>query len=97
MSIQSLDIARECTGYHQVTDLSSAVSCPGSGSVVEIGAEGANVRYRLDGIDPTDTVGSLLPAGGCMVINIGQGNIHKIRLIETTADPGATINVHCFK
>lgn len=97
MSIQSVDVARKCTGYHQVTDLSSAVPCPGSGSVVEISVEGSNVRYRLDGVDPTPTVGSVITAGGCVVINIGQGNIQNIRLIETTADPGATINVHCFR
>lgn len=94
-NIQTIEVNRQVTGYHQITDLSSAIQCPGAGSVVQIMAENQNIRYRLDDVDPTASEGMLLMDGDCHTINIGDGNIPQIRLIEAAA--GAILNVHAFR
>lgn len=88
---------RTITGYHQMPSgsMSSASSLPGTGSVVFIQAEGQNVRYRPDGVDPTSTMGVLLAAGESHTINIGAGNIPQIKVIEAAS--GAVLNVIAFK
>lgn len=97
MPIKGVDQARVVTGYHQLAagDLTTAVSCPGTGSVVMIQAEAQNIRYRLDNVNPTATVGKLLAAGECHTIVIGAGNISKIKVIEAAA--GGILNVHAFR
>ena len=94
-NIQSIEIARVAVGYYQVTSLSSAVACPGPGSVVMIQAEGDALRYRIDGTNPTSSVGFLLAEGDTHVINMGQGNIQNIKVIETTGS--GILNVQTFR
>ena len=96
-NIQQVEIGREVTGYHQLGagDMTTAVPVPGVGSVVMIQAEAQNVRYRPDDVDPTSTVGVLLAAGETHTLNVGHGNINKIKVIEATA--GAILNVVAFK
>ena len=95
MTIKGVDEPRVVTGYHQVTVLSSAVDCPGSGSVVMIQAEAQSLRYRMDGIDPTASVGHLLLANNAITINMGSGRIQDIRVIEAVA--GGILNVTSFR
>lgn len=87
---------RHVTGYHQLAsgDMTTATSVPGSGSIVMIQAEGQNVRYRPDGINPTSTVGVLLAAGESHTIHIGSGNISNIKVIEAAV--GGILNVVAF-
>lgn len=95
MTIKALQEAREPTGYHQVTSLGSAVPVPGTGSIVMIQAEAQNLRYRVDGVDPTGTVGMILAAGECHTLNVGDGNIGNIKVIQSVA--GGKLNVTAFK
>lgn len=94
-SIKSLEVARPNTGYHQLTTLTTAQTAPGVGTVIALQAEGQSLRYRLDGVDPTPTVGFLLAAGETHTLNVGEGGIPKIKVIETQA--GGILNVHTFK
>jgi hypothetical protein len=93
--IQGIEIGREVTGYHQMTGLSSAKPVPGVGSVVMLQAETQPVRYRADNVNPTASVGILIAAGETHTLNVGHGNINKIRIIETLAS--AKVNVVAFK
>ena len=97
MSIKSVMEARAVTGSHQLGagDMASAVSVPGTGSLVMIQAEAQNVRYRADGVDPTSTVGMVLAAGECHILNVGKGNIQNIKVIQAVA--GAILNVTAFR
>lgn len=83
MSIKSLEVARKFNGQYRVTDLSSAITCPGVGGMVTIQAENDDLRYRCDGIDPTTSVGMLLPEGESVTLEVEP---HRIRIIETTGD-----------
>lgn len=86
----------EPAGYHQLDsdDLNSAVGIPGIGHarVALIQALNQNVRWRDDGVDPTDSVGMVLVAGFDMFYT---GDLNKIKFIET-AD-GAEVNITLFK
>ena len=97
MGLQQVDIGREAAGYHQLNTaaITSATKVPGVGSVVTLQAELQPVRYRPDDVDPTSSVGVLLAAGESHTLNVGHGNISKIRVIRTVA--GAILNVMTFK
>lgn len=95
MSIRSLELSRECTGYHKMDNISAARSCSGVGSIVMLQAETQSVRYRLDGQDPTATEGFLITAGTVHTINVGDGNIPNIKVIQ--ASSGAILHVHAFR
>jgi hypothetical protein len=92
MSIKSFEVARKFNGQFRVTDLSSAITCPGVGQVVTLQAEGDDLRYRCDGIDPTPEVGMLLPEGESVTLEV---DTTKIRVIETTGD--GVLNVIVYK
>lgn len=50
----------------QITDLSSATaipSVPEAADMIRVQVEGANVRWKADGNDPTGSVGTILGAG----------------------------------
>jgi len=88
---------RVVTGYHQLGagSMASAVPVPGTGAVVMIQAEAQNVRYRADNVNPTATVGMLLAAGECHTLNLGEGKISEIKVIQAVA--GAILNVTAFR
>jgi hypothetical protein len=85
-------------GYQQITSLSTSVglTVPTQNaeglnqqpSMAIIIAEGANVRYRDDGVAPTATVGMPLATGVAFTFD---GDLTKIRFIEQSAS--AKINV----
>lgn len=87
---------RRVAGFQQVTPLSSAVglTAPTGYTLNAIGrvlvqAVGQNVRFRLDGTNPTTSVGHLLTAGDPPIsIDCGIANA---KFIETTS--GATLEV----
>jgi len=95
MAIRSLESTRPITGFYQLDGLSSAKSCPGTGTVVLLQCEGTPVRYRPDGVDPTTSVGIKLAVGETHVLNVGQGNIPNLRIIETAAS--AKVNIITFR
>ncbi len=95
MGISAVQEARVPIGYHQLTTLTTAQSCPGTGSLVMIQAEAQNLRYRVDGINPTAAVGMLLAAGECHSLNLGAGRITDIKVIETVV--GGILNVTTFR
>lgn len=86
-------------GYYQVdnADITTPYVCPGNGRIVMIQADGGGVRYRPDGVDPTNTVGVLLADKETHYIIIGEGNMQNIKLIEQTPAGGAKVNIATFK
>lgn len=97
MGLESIEIARKVVGYHQLPSgsLTTAIKCPGTGAVLLLQAEAQNIRYRLDNVDPTATVGHLLLADCSIVINVGREAASTIRVIE--ASPGAILNITAFR
>lgn len=89
---QTQEVARECSGFFNIPDLTVAQRCPGVGSVVLIQAEGDNLRYRMDGTDPTASTGMLLLENACVQLH---GDLSLIRII--TATSGGSANIHVFK
>jgi len=96
-SIKSVMEARVVTGYHQkaASTIDTAAPVPGTGGIVMIQAESIDVRYRMDGVNPTTTVGLLLAAGETHTLNVGEGNIQNIRVIGVAAN--AILNVTAFR
>lgn len=90
-----------CMGYQQVADLSSAVGLTvpvrtpdgmtAKANFALIIAETQNVRWRDDGVDPTNSVGMLLVAGTPFQYD---GDLNKIKFIETTAS--AKLNISYY-
>lgn len=97
MSIQALEVARPVTGFWQMTsgELTVATVVKGTGSVVMLQAEGQAIRYRLDGVAPTPTVGIKLAVGETHTINVGEEGRTKVMAIET--QPGGILNIHGCK
>jgi hypothetical protein len=97
MTIKQLAESLEVAGYWQMAsgDLTTATTLVGHGSVVMIQAEGQNVRYRTDGVNPTATVGMLLEVGAIHVINMPDGSQNDIKVIEAAV--GGILNVTWFR
>ena len=82
-------------GYQQITNLSAAVGLtPASGQVnyAAFDVEGASVRYRADGTDPTSSVGGRMLRDGQYY---EDGDLGKLRFIEETA--GAILNITYYR
>jgi len=72
---------REVVGYEQITGLIAVQALkPKDAFFALIQAEAKDIRWRDDGVDPTDTVGMLLVAGDTMEY---MGDLNAIRFIET--------------
>lgn len=82
-----------CLGYQQITDLSSAVALtvPTGATHADIQAEAQPVRWRMDGTNPTDSVGTRLLADQSIW---AVGELARLRFIEESAS--AVLNVHYF-
>lgn len=80
-------------GYQQITSLSSAtaLTVPAGSTSATIVAETQDVRWRDDGVNPTATVGMLLPKGTQLQYS---GNLAALKFIETTAS--AALNVSYY-
>ena len=81
-------------GYEQITDLAApakALTVPLGARIAHIQAEGDDIRYRDDGIDPTATVGFLLADGRDFPYS---GDLAAIKFIQVTA--GGKLNVHFY-
>lgn len=107
MSEQSLDRERAydalsdaslgftALAFVQDTDVAAAQglpSIPSDATIAVVQAEG-DVRWRLDGTNPTASVGMLLPDGAERTF-IGI-NVAAVKLIARTT--GASVNVQYFK
>lgn len=81
-------------GYEQITDLSSAtgLTIPTGADIAHIQALDQNVRYRLDGTDPTGSVGTRIAAGDDIWLPITL--LSNANFIEESS--GAELNVHYF-
>lgn len=98
--IKVTEAGREPTGYYQVPNASivTAFTCPGNGRIVTLQADGGGVRYRPDGVSPTNTVGVLLADKEIHTIIMGEnGKIQNIKIIEETPGGGAKLSVVTYK
>lgn len=93
--IKTVEAPRDIIGYYQLTSLAAATQVPGNGSVVMLQAEAQDLRYDPTGGTPTSSVGVLLPAGSCHLLNVGHGNVQTIKVIETAV--GGILNVVTFR
>ena len=82
-----------CLGYQQITSLTSstALTVPAGASLALIVPETQNVRWRDDGVDPTASVGMLVPANSSMSYD---GDLKAIRFIAVAS--GAVLNVSYY-
>ena len=80
-------------GYQQIDDLSSEIglSPPPGARVCIIQAITQNIRWRDDGVAPTNGIGMVLAAGLDMLYT---GNLAKIQFIEVSAS--AELNVSYY-
>lgn len=87
-----------CIGYQQITSLASAtglnvptlspegLTC--SPSLAIIVPEGASIRWRDDGVDPTAAIGMPVSVGSTLEYD---GDLSKVRFIQQSA--GAVLNI----
>lgn len=91
-----------CLGYQQITSLSSATNLtvptkdPATGANVKanfalITAEAQALRWRDDGVDPTDSVGMPLAVGVTLQYD---GDLSRIKFIQQTS--GGIVNVSYY-
>lgn len=86
-----------CKGYEQLTAaLSAAVglTVPAGATMAIVQAEGAAVRWRADGTDPTASVGMLIADGNEMLYSTSESALAALRFIRATA--GAILNVSYY-
>jgi len=82
-------------GYVQITNLSSAVglgSIPTGATVAFLSCEGAELRYRDDGTNPTASVGMPIYAGQVLEYS---GTLSAIKIIQTSSN--GILNVSFYK
>lgn len=80
--------------YEQLTSMEEAtdLTVPQGASRALITVSGKPVRLRVDGVDPTSTVGFPLPPGTMLMLD---GNLSKFCFIQTA--PGSIVDVLYFK
>lgn len=73
-------------GYQQLTALtaSTALTVPAGARLALIQADGADLRWRDDGVDPTATVGMILRMDSELVYN---GDLAALRVIAISGSP----------
>jgi len=86
------------TGFQQLTGINAAavaLTVPAGTREAWLQAEGTNVRYRVDGVDPTASVGGVLVAGApdSLMLTIEAG-LYDAMVIGVDAD--SILNVHYF-
>jgi hypothetical protein len=84
-------------GFQQITSLSTAIglTVPAGTRFASIRVESQNVRYRLDGSNPTASVGEQLKAAADQPIQLSiDEGLHVVKFIEETTS--AKLNVHYF-
>jgi len=88
-----LKYTTQALGYQQITSVSSAVglTVPTGATRALIVAEGANVRWRDDGTNPTSSVGMLLLASNLLSYD---GDLNRIKFIEVTSS--AKLNISYY-
>ena len=86
-----------CLGFQQITDLSTAkaLNVPTGATAVLLQADAQSVRWRDDGVDPTASIGMLIPPSSFVLVSfLYEGDLSKIRFIE--ASSGGILNVSYY-
>lgn len=82
-------------GYQQIdsTTLSTAqaLTVPTRCSMALLQAEGGNIRWRPDGVDPTGTVGMLIKDGNEVMYAASESALMQLKFIRAAV--GAILNV----
>ena len=83
-------------GYQQITSLSSAtgLTVPKNANVAIVQVEGAPIRWRDDGTDPTSSVGMLLYPGNVVQLNV-EDQLANFSAIQTAT--GGKLNVSYYE
>lgn len=82
----------------------AVIQCPGNGRVVSFQADGAAIRYRPDGVDPTNAVvggtdiGMLLADTEIHTYVVGDGaDLTQFRFLEAVNGSGAKVTIVTYK
>lgn len=80
-------------GFQQITSLAAAtaLTVPSGTEKILLDVEGAAVRWRDDGTNPTTSVGHRLTVGSTLIY---EGDLDAIRFIQESA--GAKLNVSYY-
>jgi hypothetical protein len=91
---QTVEASLQPVGYQQLTSMTNATSLtpPAEARIAVIEAEAQEVRWRDDGVDPTTTVGMLLPVKSAFTYT---GVLASLRFIAAVA--GAILNVSYYR
>lgn len=91
--VRSVDNALRSIDHHQYADLSSAQSytAPVGAVLLYLDATTQNVRYRLDGVDPTAAIGGRIIANVTTVLPLQNGQV--LTAIEEAASATLDITV----
>jgi hypothetical protein len=93
---KEIAMPRVALGYQQITNLTTvqSLTVPPGAKSVDLEAEGATIRFRDDGVNPTATVGFPLSTGVSPPFTY-FGNLSKLRFIQ--AAPTATLDAMFYK
>ena len=91
-------------GCFQIASTATVVKCPGNGRIVQFQADGGTIRYRPDGVDPTNLVvggteiGMTLTDKEIHTYVVGDGyDLTQFRFLEGTNGSGAKVTVTTYK
>lgn len=97
-AVGSVHVGMTCVDFEQVTglDTAKAPTIPIGTGWLMVQAESQNVRYRMDGDNPTASVGNIIYAGDPPAwFPVSQTTQALLKFIEEAAS--AKLNIHYFK
>jgi hypothetical protein len=82
-------------GYQQIANLSAVTTLTVPANTVKaiVACNGADVRYRMDGVDPTANVGNLMSVGDR--VSFGAAELAAVRFIQV--EGGAILDIQYLK
>ncbi len=89
-AFEALSVAGTAVGFTEATHSPSGATSGTPAISAHVSVEGAQVRWRADGTDPTATVGTILNEGDEIVV-WGTQDIRSIKFIRT-GGVSATLN-----
>lgn len=90
-AFETITVSSTALGFTTATAFPTGLP-PADAAFVSV--ETDSIRYRVDGLNPTDTVGHLVASGGSFWV-YGTLNCRKLRMIRVTND--ATIRVTYYR
>lgn len=90
-AFEALTVSSSAVGFTAATYSPGGAEGGTPAVAADVSVEGAQVRYRADGTDPTASVGAIKEAGDEFIV-WGTMDIQSIKFIATGGD--ATLSIH---